>query len=1019
MLTKSFCWKIALAVSFTVAAWGATFGIVVPIGGQASDIALDEPRGVLYISNFTANRIDVMSLQNKTIQTSINVAAQPSALALSPDDHWLVVCHYGNAAPPASSSNALTIIDLTSGNQQVFTLASAPLGAAFGSDGLALVVTSTDFLLLDPVSGTTTELSTIAGLAANTLPAPAASFPATIVAASVAASGDGLTIAGFGSSLIFRYDVTTRGLTARLYTASPPLGPRAVSVSQDGSYFTTGWALKDKVFYNISQFPNPSGALNIGTTAIDSAHGVIYAQIPAGTTSTGSGGTGSGGTGSGGTTTPAAPPVLQIVASDNLTVLSQLNLPENFAGKSTLLQDGSVLYGVSDSGVMVLPVGSLTKYPQVTAMQADLVFRGNFCNRAVATQALTIVDPGGNHTPFTISSNTTGLNVSPSSGVTPATITVSVNPSVFANQQGTVAAALTIQSGAAVNAIQPVRVLINSQQPSQRGIFVDAPGTLVDILPDPTQNRFFVLRQDQNQVQVYDGTNYTLLATLRTGNTPKGMAITFDQQYLLIGCDNSQYVYVYSLATLQPMLPVRMFNGDYVQSLAASSNAILAVTRSASGGDPTVHQIDIATQSSSRLPSLGIFQNKVALNSVMVSSSNGSSIFMAGSDGSVFLYNANSNTFTASRKDFTSLSGAYAASNFNMYAVGNQLLDSSLVPMSAVGTSGGSSSGFAFVDQMGYFTTAPAPAGGGQSTAPGTILQVNTANLVGGAGLATGMVEAPLLGSTGAAFTRTVAPLYSRTAIINLTVSGFTVLPWNYSAAVAPPVLSSMVSAADSSARVAPGGLISVYGSQLSPVNMATAEIPLPTALANSCLTVNGLPVPMLFVSPNQINAQMPFEAVGNVTIMLRTPGGVSNNLNFQVLPAAPSVFMSGTAGPTTNLATIVRSDNGQLVTDSNPIHRNGNEYIVIYLTGLGQTTPAVADGMPAPSSPLAVALTAPTVSLGGVQIPVSYYGLTPGEVGVYQINAKIPSNIPTGLSIPLTITQGSTATSLGVRVVD
>src|SRR5579871_5009069 len=147
MLSKSFCWKAALAVSLTAAAFGGTFGKVVSIGGQASDLALDQPRGVLYISNFTANQIQVMSLQDNTIQTSINVAAQPSALALSPDDRWLVVCHYGSAAPPASSSNAITIIDLTSGNQRVFTLASAPLGAAFGIDGLALVVTATDFLL--------------------------------------------------------------------------------------------------------------------------------------------------------------------------------------------------------------------------------------------------------------------------------------------------------------------------------------------------------------------------------------------------------------------------------------------------------------------------------------------------------------------------------------------------------------------------------------------------------------------------------------------------------------------------------------------------------------------------------------------------------------------------------------------------------------------------------------------------------------------------------------------------------
>ncbi len=1016
-MLKSYCWKIALTVCFAAAAWGGTFGTVVPIGGQASDLALDQPRGVLYISNFTANRIEVLSLANNTIQTSINVAAQPSALALSPDDRFLVVCHYGNAAPPASSSNALTIIDLTSNGQQTFGLASPPLGVAFGIDGMALVVTSTDFLLLDPVSGTTTEISTIAGVSSKTLPQPAATFPTNIVAASVSASGDGLTIAGFGDTLIFRYDVTSRSITGGLYTASPTLGPRAVSVSQDGSYFTTGWALKDPYFYNISQFPNPSGALNTGTTAIDSAHNLIYAQIPAAAPAATTGTS----TGTGTTTAPAAPPappVLQIVASDNLTVQSQLNLPENFAGKSILLSDGSVLYGVSDSGVMVLPVGALAKTHRVTATQADLVFRGNFCNRAVATQALTVVDPGGGNTAFTITSNVTGLNVSPSSGVTPATITVSVDPTIFAGQQGTVAASLQIQSGQAVNVISPVRVLINSQQPSQRGAFVDVPGTLVDVLPDPTQNRFYILRQDLNQVQVYDGTNNSLIATLRTGNTPKGMAITYDQQYLLVGSDNSQYVNVFSLATLQPAQPVRMFNGDYVQSLAASSNAILAVTRNASGGNPTIHQINLATHSSTRLPSLGVFQNQVALNSVMVASSNGASIFMAGSDGSVLLYDANSNTFTASRKDFTALSGAYAASNFNQYLVGNVLLDSSLVSMGQIGTGGGTSSGFAFVDQTGYFTTSPA-ATGGQSSAPGIIMQVNTANPSGTANLATTMVEAPLLGTTGSVFTRTVAPLYGRNAIINLTVSGFTVLPWTYAASVAPPVLNGVVNAANLSSGIAPGGLISVFGSQLSPVNLATSEIPLPTALANSCLTVNGQPVPILFVSPNQINAQMPFESIGNVTLILRTPGGVSNNFNLQVLPAAPSVFMSGVAGPQTNLPTIVRSDNGLLVTDSNPIHRNSNEYLVIYLTGLGQTNPAVGDGLPSPSSPLAVALNTPTVSLGGVQIPIAYYGLTPGEVGVYQINVKIPNNIPTGLSIPLSITQGSATTSLSMRVVD
>src|ERR1700686_1581775 len=110
MLSKSYWWKSALAASLAATAWGATFGNVVSIGGQASDLALDEPRGVLYIANFTANRVDVMSLGSNTIQTSINVAAQPSALALSPDGRYLVVAHYGAAVAPGSSSNAITII---------------------------------------------------------------------------------------------------------------------------------------------------------------------------------------------------------------------------------------------------------------------------------------------------------------------------------------------------------------------------------------------------------------------------------------------------------------------------------------------------------------------------------------------------------------------------------------------------------------------------------------------------------------------------------------------------------------------------------------------------------------------------------------------------------------------------------------------------------------------------------------------------------------------------------------------
>ncbi len=1000
MLSKSYWWKTALAVSLAGAAWGGTFGKVVSIGGEASDLALDSTRGVLYIANFTANRVDVMSLANNTIKTSINVAAQPNSLALSPDGRYLVVTNFGNTAAPGSPANAVSVIDLTTNGQQTFALGSAPLGVAFGIDGLALVATSTDFLLLDPASGTTEELDTLADVVAKTLPVPPANFPADISAASVAASADGLTIYGLGgstSTVTFRYDVNLKAIfPGGVVTSTGILGPRVVSLSSDGSLAMAGWVMVNKQGTFVNYFPQHTNQFSVGTTLFDDSRGLMYAQIPQ---------------------TQGEAPTLQVVDSSNLMLHERLNLPENLTGKSVLSTDSNTMYAISASGVTVLPVGSLNQMPRVKAQQEDVVFRGSFCNQGVATQQITVTDPGGNNTPFSISSDTAGVTVSPTYGVTPAVVTVSADPSAFLGQTGTVAATLAINSGAAVNVIAPVRVLVNNPTPQQRGAFVDIPGTLTDLLADPKRNQFYVLRSDKNQVQVYNSTNETLIATLATGNQPSSMAVSYDQQYLLVGNQGSQIVNVYDLDTLQASSPVLLPSGFIALSIASSANATLA---QAEFYDGTYHilRLNLAARTGSELPSLGVYKNLTNANTVMTAAPNGNSIFIAQADGTVYLYDANSDSFVASRQDYTSLSGAYAASSFNQYVVGNHLLNSSLVPMMDFEAGTGSPSGFAFVDQAGYRTTAPVPASGGQSTAPGVIQRVDMTNPTGSVSQATQMVEAPRLGNTTSPFTRTVAPLYDRSAIVNLTVSGVTVLPWNYAASIAPPAINSVVNAADFTASVAPGGLISVFGNNLSPVNMASSELPLPTALANSCLSVNGQPVPILFVSPNQANAQMPYEAVGNVTLIFRTPGGTSDNFNLVVQPNAPSVFTTD-AGPLTNVPAIVRNDDGLLVTESHPIHRKSGAALVIYLTGLGPTAPAVGDGMPAPANPLSLSITVPTVTLGGVDLPLLYSGLAPGMVGVDQVNVDVPFNAPTGTSVPLKINQGSFASSTAVRVVD
>src|ERR1700694_5520522 len=113
MLRKRFWWNLALVVPMACTAWAGTFGRPVSIGGEASDLALDEARGVLYIANFTAHRIEVMSLANNTLQGSINVAGQPSAISLSPNGRWLLLTHFGNTLDPVPPANFLTLIDLS------------------------------------------------------------------------------------------------------------------------------------------------------------------------------------------------------------------------------------------------------------------------------------------------------------------------------------------------------------------------------------------------------------------------------------------------------------------------------------------------------------------------------------------------------------------------------------------------------------------------------------------------------------------------------------------------------------------------------------------------------------------------------------------------------------------------------------------------------------------------------------------------------------------------------------------
>src|SRR2546428_9211879 len=108
------------------------------------------------------------------------------------------------------------------------------------------------------------------------------------------------------------------------------------------------------------------------------------------------------------------PPVLMIVDAVNLTLREQLRMPENLAG--TLLNSArDTVYAISDSGLVILPVGSLNGAHRLAASREDIVFRGSFCDRQAGLQDVIVSHPRGGGTEFTVSTTTPGVSPSPAS----------------------------------------------------------------------------------------------------------------------------------------------------------------------------------------------------------------------------------------------------------------------------------------------------------------------------------------------------------------------------------------------------------------------------------------------------------------------------------------------------------------------------------------------------------------------------------------------------------------------------
>ena len=225
-------------------------------------------------------------------------------------------------------------------------------------------------------------------------------------------------------------------------------------------------------------------------------------------------------------------------------------------------------------------------------------------------------------------------------------------------------------------------------------------------------------------------------------------------------------------------------------------------------------------------------------------------------------------------------------------------------------------------------------------------------------------------------------------------------------AGVEPPTTpgisgGGIVDAAQFQAVVARGGIGSIFGSELADDIVIAGGVPLPFELGGARVRVDGWEAPLFFVSPSQINFQVPFEAdsPGEVGVVVIHNGEESPLEPASMAEFAPAVFINANIGE----PIIQRHPDGALITAANPA--KPGDVLIIFMTGIGGVRNPPATGAAALASPLARARVTPAVTVGGEGTQVIFAGLAPFFVGLGQVNIQLPESLViTAATMPLVI---------------
>jgi len=1039
----------------------ANIGTVVPVVGQLADLAYDAQRGLVYLANFTENSVNIYSVGSGGLIGSIPVGQGPSGLAMSPDGQKLYVANSG--------SLSVSIVDLN--QRQVtgsYSVSSTPNAVAMGSDGLLLILGSSGLLRLNPANGAISPLPISVPAVPPGLPPIAVSpTPAGFLAGMVTAPS-GNTIIGLSTTRLFVYDVPSGTV---IHTRNVT-GLRAIlSVAPDGSRFMAGPFLFDTQTLNILGRTGNVAATLTGGSAFSADGNTVFAtfstqpainplntnnpQNPGGAVLPGV---------TGPNPLPATKGVLQVLRASSLTQVLGLRLPEAINPKIIATPDGQYLFAISTSGLLVIPIGQLSQLPVLGVDSTNVVLSVNVCTQNMVSAQVQISNLGGGRLTYIAAAANSAASVilGQRTGLAPSNLVITFNPQSVTTR-GTIQVAVVLVSPEAVNIEPAIVVNLNYHDTNQRGMIIPINGVGADLLLDQARQRLYIANYTQDQIEVFSLPDQTFLPPVRVGNRPRSMAMT-DPSTLVVANAGAEHISVVDLDQLQevqtiPLGPVPLNATPlFPRFIAVSSNAILftaiplPATLGAAPGTGSVWQLSLITGTAFPRLNLGTnTTNVIQGNSRLVAPANGSAITVFENNGTLLLYDPLADAFpvarTAAVTGFRGTTGAAPDGSYFVLddTVFNNVLgfQGTLVPVATgPGTTTSLTFGVAVAGSNAVRVLAASTANPVQSlqmidlaslqirqqfSLPEAVMDISPTTTTSTTTAATATrlwppnVTAQEIGVNGQ------TQLLSHGVIVDsannaylLSVSGLSIVPLTPVQGSGPQFnAGNVLNAASFTTPVSSGSLISIFGSNLADFGSASS-IPLPTTMGGSCVTVNGAPIPLLYTSPTQINAQLPpGMAAGRVTVAVHSAsmGQASSGVSVQVNTTAPGVFSLSYNGAT--FAELFHSSDFTLVTPSNPAHRD--EVLILYATGLGPVNPLVPAGLAGGSSPPSVATQDISVLIGGHPYDVQFAGLAPGFVGAYQLNIYVPGDRVQGDQLPVVVTAGgasSTTTAAPVAAI-